>query len=309
MEQVLSEEKIRAIVAHLATLRAEHGEAFATPDLVEPNGEFFPDEFELTPQGIQRVLKRMLGYAPVSDELPIGLGFIEADGEVKDSGCGSGGCGTGGLKEIARGGAVETAEGYAALLHVQDVGDPTIMTTALARAIGRIVLFEADTDVDARDEGALSELTAVAAGLGVIVLNGACVYKKGCGGMKRHQATFLDVDELALATALFVRAADKKASAVRRHLEVTQKESFDAQLAWVDAQPTLVKALAEHPERLADGVFEFEKPKGFFSRLFAKKDDGFGDIPAAKPKRTMSEDERRRIAEAKALVEEAFSES
>lgn len=308
MEQALSEEKIRAIVAHLAQLRAEHGDAFAAPDLVEPNGEFFPDEFSLTPEGVNRVLQRMLSYAPVSDDLEIGLGFIEPDGQVQDSGCGSGACGTGGLKEIARGGAIETDDGYAALLHVADVGEPTIMTTAIARAVGRIVLFEADVEIDARDEGALSELTAVAAGLGVIVLNGACVYKKGCGGMKRHQATFLDVEELALATALFVRATEQKPGTVRRHLEITQREAFDEQLAWVDAHPALVKSLAEHPESLADGVFELEPPKGFFSRLFAKKDGGPESIKPVS-KRTLSEDERRRIAEAKALVDEAFSES
>ncbi|MDF2695420.1 MAG: hypothetical protein K0S65_3803, partial [Labilithrix sp.] len=178
MELTLSEDQIRGIVAHLAHLRAAHGEAFAEPELVEPNGDFFPDEFTLDPEGIDRLLRRMLGYTPLADDLDIGLGFIQPDGEVSGGGCGSGACGTGGLKEIARGGAVETEDGYAALVHVQDVGDPTILTTALARATGRIVLFEADEEVDARDEGALSELTAVASGLGLLLLNGACVYKK-----------------------------------------------------------------------------------------------------------------------------------
>jgi hypothetical protein len=307
MEQALSEEKIRAIVAHLATLRAEYGDAFEAPALVEPNGEFFPDEFTLDPDGIDRVLRRMLGYAPISDDLDIKLGFIEPDGQVMGGGCGSGACGTGGLKEIARGGAMETDDGYAALVHVSDVGDPTIMTTALARAIGRIVLFEGDMEVDARDEGPLSELTAIAAGLGVLMLNGTCVYKKGCGGMKRHQATFLDVEEVALATALFVRASGAKPGTVKKHLEITQKEAFDEQLAWVDSQPTLVRTLAEHPEQLADGVFSFEEKKGIFSRFFGSKPEAMPTSTTTPKKRT--EEELRRLAEAKALVDEAFSES
>jgi hypothetical protein len=307
MELELSEEKIRAIVAHLATLRAEHGDAFADPELIEPNGEFFPDEFKLEPESIERLLHRMLGYAPLSDDLDIGLGFIQPDGEVSGGGCGSGACGTGGLKAIARGGAVETEDGYAALVHVSDVGDPSILTTALARAIGRIVLFEVDADLDPHNEGPLSELTAIASGFGVLLLNGACVYKKGCGGMKRHQATHLDVEEIALATALSVRATGKKPATVKKHLEITQKEAFEAALAWVDGQPTLVKALTERPETLADGVFSFEAPKGFFSRLFAKKED---DLTSMKPKKsTLSEEDRRRMAEAKALVDEALSES
>jgi len=252
----------------------------------------------------------MLGYAPLSEDLEIGLGFIQPDGEVSGGGCGSGACGTGGLKEIARGGAVETEDGYAALVHVQDVGDPVILTTALARAAGRIVLFEADEDVDARDEGPLAELTAIASGLGLLLLNGACVYKKGCGGMKRHQATFLDIEEIALALALFVRTTDKKPGVVRRHLEITQREAFDAALAWVDGQPSLVQALASRPETLEDGVFAFEEKKGLLSRLFSRKssDDELGAVVPSRPPRERSPEELRRIAEAKALVEEALSE-
>jgi hypothetical protein len=141
-----------------------------------------------------------------------------------------------------------------------------------------------------------------------LLLNGSCVYKKGCGGMKRHQATFLEVEEVALALALFVRMTEKKPGTVRRHLEITQKEAFDAALAWVDTQPTLVRALATRPETLEDGVFAFEEKKGLLSRFFARKDDD--DMPAApvsKP-RERSDEERRRLAEAKALVDAALSE-
>lgn len=309
MDLELEEDRIRGIVAHLAHLRAAYQEPFAAPDLVEPTSEYFPDEFTLTPEGVDRVLRRMLGYAPLSEDLEIGLGFIQPDGEVSGGGCGSGACGTGGLKAIARGGAVETDEGYAALVHVQDASDTTILTTTLARAIGRIVLFEADEAIDPRNEGALAELTAIAAGFGVLVFNGACVYKKGCGGMKRHQATFLELEEIALALALFVRTTNIRPSVVRRHVEITQKEAFDAALAWVDGQPALVQALTSQPETLEDGVFSFEKKKSVLSRLFGRKES---DEPLDAIKvvaRERSEEERRRLAEAKALVDEAFSES
>lgn len=309
MELSLNDDTIRGIIARFAHLRASYGDAFAKPDLVEPNGTYFPDDFTLDPAGIDRLFRRMLSYAPLADDLDIALGFIEPDGETTGGGgCGSGACGTGGLKEIARGGAVETEDGYAALVHVQDVGDPAILTTALSRSIGRIVMFEVDEAVDPRDEGALGELTAIASGLGLLLLNGACVYKKGCGGMKRHQATFLDVEEIALGLALFVRTTKAKPGTVRGHLEVTQKEAFDAALAWVDTQPTIVRTLVDEPEKLADGIFRFEEKKGFLSRLFAPKPDDDLRVASVKP-RERSEDERRRLAEAKALVEEALSES
>ncbi len=309
MDFALSEDQVRDIVAHYATLRASHGDAFAAPRLVEPTGEFFPDEFSLDPDGIGRVLRRVLEHSPVRSDVEVGLGFIQPDGEVSGGGgCGGGACGTGGLKEIARGGAVETADGYAALVHVQDVGEPTILTTALARAVGRIVMFEAGEEIDPRDEGPMSELTALAAGFGLLLLNGACVYKKGCGGMKRHQATFLDVEQLAFGLALFVRVTEASPRAVRRHLEVTQKEAFDAALAWVDGQPTLVRALAERPETLQDGVFSLEKKQGLFARLFAKKPEVPLDAGHRPKPRERSPEELRRLAEAKALVDAALTE-
>lgn len=307
MDLDLSEDRIRAIVAHFAHLRANYGEAFAAPDLVEPTGEYFPDEFALEPDSIEQLVHRMMDYVPLSSDLDVGVAFIQPDGEVSGGGCGSGACSTGGLKEIARGGAIETDDGYAVALHVQDVGDPTILTTAIARGLGRVVLFEADEDVDPRDEGALSELTAIAAGLGLILLNGSCVYKKGCGGMKRHQATFLSVEEVAMGLALFVRSNETKPSGVRRHLEVTQKEAFDAALAWVEGQPALVRALREHPETLEDGVFEVESKKGLLSRLFTRPSTD--ERPMQTKRRERTEEELRRLAEAKALVDDALSES
>lgn len=306
----VSPEALRTIVAHLAHCRAAYGEVLGDPDLVEPTGEYFPDEFALEPAAINRLMHRVMSYAPLSSDLDVELVFVEPDGEsAGGGGCGSGACGTGGIKEVARGGAVETDDGYAVLVVATDVGEPKLLTATLARSVGRLVLFEAEEDVDPRVEGALSELTAVASGLGVILLNGACVYKKGCGGMKRHQGTFLSVEEVATALALFVRATGKKPGAVRRHLEVTQREAFDAALAFVDGQPKLVRALTEHPETLEDGVFELEEKKGLLSRLFSskKRDEEIPDsIPVRAKERT--EEERRKIAEAKALVEEAFQE-
>jgi hypothetical protein len=309
----LSEDKIRGIVAELAQLRADHGDAFASPALVEPNGEYFPDHFALDPDGIDALVRRMLTYAPLSGDLDVQLGFIEPDGEAEAAGggCSSGGCstpsrgGAGGAK--ATSGAIETPDGYAVLLHVQDVGDPTVLTTCVARSLGRIVLFETDCDVDVREEGPRAELAAIACGFGLLLLNGACVYKKGCGGMRRHQATFLDLDEIALGLALFVRTTNAKPGAVRRHLEVTQRESFDLALDWVDGQPSLVRTLTERPETLADGIFELEKKKGLFSRLFSRKPAD--DEPTPSARRTeRSVEEERRLAEARALVEEALSD-
>lgn len=317
----LSDASLRSIVAHLAHLRAEYGEVLGDAELVEPTGEYFPDEFALDADSVQTLLERMMTYAPLSEDLEVKLGVVEPEGEDAaqgGGGCGSGACGPGGGgggKGKTLRPAVETDDGYVAVLAATDAGDTTVLTTSLARSVGRIVLFEAGEDVEARDEGAVSELTAVACGLGTILLNGASLYKKGCGGVKRHQATFLSVEELALALALFVRVTDAKPGRVRKHLAVTQREAFDNALSWVDDQPKLVKALADDPETLEDGIFVLEEKKGLFGKLLAKKRSDGDDldvdgVPLSKPKpSTLSEEERRRIAETKALVEEALQDS
>jgi len=128
--------------------------------------------------------------------------------------------------------------------------------------------------------------------------------------MRRHQGTFLGVEELALATALFVRATDAKAGAVKRYLEPTQREAFDAALAWVDSQPKLVRALTEEPEAIEDGVFELEEKKGFLSRILSRRreDDGADAVAPTSKRPERSAEELRRIAETKALVDEALQD-
>jgi hypothetical protein len=313
----LSDDALRSIVAHLAHLRAEYGEVLSDPDLVEPNGEYFPDAFALEPAAIDRLMRRMMTYAPLAADLDVKVAFVEPEEQAAGGGgCGSGACGPGDKSagsQVTKGGAVETAEGYAVVIATGDVAEPKLLTASLARSMGRLVLFEAGEEVDPRVEGALSELTAVACGLGVILLNGAALYKKACGGMRRHQGTFLGVEELALACALFIRATDRKPASVRRHLEITQREAFDLALAWVDGQPKLVRALTKDPESLADGIFSLEEKKGLFSRLLASKkpeeDDPIAAMGAPRPAKERTDEERRRIAETKALVEEALQES
>ena len=305
----LSEETLSSIVAHLAHLRSEYGEVLTDPDLIEPTGEYFPDAFAVEPKAIDRLLRRMMTYAPLSEDLDVQLAFLDPEEAGASGGCGSGACGPGdGAKMVQKGGAVETPEGYGVVLSTSDVGEPKLLTASLARSLGRLVLFEADEDVDPRVEGALSELTAVGCGLGVILFNAAAIYKKGCGGVRRHQGTFLGVEELALANALFVRATGQKPGRVKRHLEVTQREAFEEALVWVDARPKLVAALKSAPEMLVDGVLPVEEKKGLFSRLLSSSKSAEDEMPmsAPRPAKVRTEAELRRLAETKALVDEAL---
>src|SRR5437899_2821594 len=102
----LTGDAIKFIVAHLAHVRAEYGEVLADADLVEPTGDFFPDEFKLEPEAIERLMRRMMTYAPLAADLDVALAFVEPEGQGSapaerpgqgasaGGGCGSGACGT-----------------------------------------------------------------------------------------------------------------------------------------------------------------------------------------------------------------------
>ena len=172
------------------------------------------------------------------------------------------------------------------------------------------MLAEAEEEVDREDVGAMSEIAAAATGLGVLLLAGSHVYRKGCSGASVQECTTLSLGELAVLTALFCAVNDVKQRLAKAHLATTQAEAFDDAVAWVDTNDHLVKALRAAPETLADGVFSMERTRGFLSRLFRKKDNDLSLTAAAvKPARVRTPDEERRLAEARALVEEALSES
>jgi hypothetical protein len=305
----LTEDAQRWLVSRFARFLAQHGEEIGRPDLILPTGEFFPDEFTRDPEGVMRVAKRVLSYAPVSDELELQLGFLEPeDGNGKSGGCGSGACGTGGKAAgVVGGDAIETDTGYGITLGIGDAGNPVLLTAALARGTGAIVLSEAGEQVDADERSAMSELAASVVGFGVLLTSGAYVYGKSCGGVHMRQATHLSVEEHATLLCLFCRVHNHKPSVARTHLETTQREAFDTALRWVDSNPHIIDALRAHPETLVDGVFSIEQEKGIFARLFQKRGPKPDEIAVPKKKaEPRSEAERKRLAEAKALVDEAF---
>lgn len=307
----LSEDAIRAIVSRYAHLRAAYGEDIGAPELLQPSGEHFPDPFTKDGESVARLLTRMIGYAPIADDTRVAIRFLEPSDEASGGkSCGTGGCGTGGAGGGPRDNVIELDDGYIVEVATADVGNGVLITTNLARTIGALVLMEAGEEFEPGELGALSELAAVATGFGLLLLGGSYVYGKSCGGVRVHQATNHGLEELALAVALFVREHDLKPSRARTHLETTQKEAFDEALVWVDSNPEIIAALRTQPHLLADGIFTIEPVKGPIGRFFAKRKL---ETPSAKElvsssatKRKRTPEEERKLAETRALVEEAL---
>lgn len=296
-----SDDALRWLVRTYARLRARHGEAFAVPVLVQPTGAFFPDEFRLDATSVERLLRRLVGYSPVADDVGIELAFIEPSQEG-GGGCGSSACGPAGGSS-PRPSVQELDDGYRVFVATSDVPNPDLLTTSLARAVGALVLHEAGEDVDSGED----EVAGVACGFGVLLASGASVWAKSCGGLRMAQATVLSVEELTVALALFVGIHDAKASDARTHLGATQREAFDLALAWVESNPLLLETLRERPALLETGLFDLEPVRGLVGRWFHKRKlDKELRAPAAPVRTPLSDDKRRRLEEARALVDEVL---
>ena len=166
---------------------------------------------------------------------------------------------------------IEADGGYLLELPVDAVSSPVSLTATLARAAGTIVLAEADEEVVPEKLGGMSELAAIASGLGVIILSGAHVYRKGCGGARVSRHTHLAVEEAAVGLALFTALHGMKPSSVRAHLETTQNEAFGDAVDWVESNPAIAMQLRARPEVLEAGMFRCEPTKGFFGKMLARR--------------------------------------
>jgi hypothetical protein len=307
-----SDDALRWIVRAYASLRAAHGEGIGEPPLVQPTGAYFPDEFAGDVAGVARLLRRMMTFAPIADDLGIELAFVaEGEGgsvESPAAGCGSIACGSGvGRKTRARG-VEEVGDGYRVFVAASDVAHPDLLTTSLARSVGGLVLGEAGEG--AGDGGATerAEMASVACGFGVLLANGAAVWAKACGGLRLASATALSVEEMTVALALFVAVHGVPEGEARRYLQTTQREAFDLGVAWVASNPILVQELRERPALLETGVFDLEPVRGPIGRwLHRRKLDKDLRPVAAAPRPARTAEQVRRFEEARALVDEVRS--
>jgi hypothetical protein len=313
------QETFRRIIPAYAALLAEHKAAFSGSRLVQPNAEFFPDKIDVTPEGLRTLFERVLSYSPVPQDVPFEIGFVESDAAsagASAKSCASGACGASGAsgasgEEKGAGllpSVVEQEDLYIIPLDVTLVRNPVRLTTSLARSAGGLLLAYTDEHVT----GPKAELAAVLTGFGVLLLNGAHMYMKGCSSVKLLVGTDLNVRELAASLALFVSVTGASARDARKTLQPTQDEAFTEAMDFIKTQAELIQKLQTAPELLAGGAFEFEGPRGvigFFGSLFGNKragseDSGFESGAYKSARQARTPEQEARLAEARQLVEE-----
>ena len=264
----LSDAVIRRLVTAYGDFVAEHGEAIGTPELVLPNADFFPDELTPNAEGVDTLLRRMLGYAPLAPDLDVRLRFVESEGGDGGS-CGPCGCGPNAGAKGPGANVVDAGDGYVIDFDVADVAHPVVLTTSLARSIGAIVVHESGDEVAPVAFAARAEVAAVASGFGVLLANGAYIYGKSCGGARVVQATRHSVEEVTHLLALFIMQHDLKSGNARSELDPTARDAFDRAFAWAHSNDEIVTALRDHPASLAAGYFKVQPARLGLGRLFA----------------------------------------
>ncbi len=296
-----TDDSIRRIVKAFAHLRAADGAAIGARALVQPAAAYFPDEFRPDAPSVGQLLRRMIGYAPLSGELGIELA-IRVPEPSHVGGCGGAACSSGGGGGSGGVDVIELEDGYRVEVAATDVGNPDVLSASLARSVGALVLHEAGEPVGAET----SEIAAVVCGFGVLLLNGSAVWAKSCGGLRMAQATVLPVEEIAVALALFAAVHGYKVSEARRHLGATQREAFDAAQDWVESNPLLMESLRDRPARLESGTLDLEPVRGVLGQwLHKRKLEQAMRVRPTKEASVITEARRRRLEEVSALLDEA----
>lgn len=239
--------------------------------LVLPNGEFFPDRFTADEASVQRMLDRLLEHAGISDMALV----VRFWGESAAS-CGSGACGSCGPTQadpesepVQR--LIDAGEHWQVNVLPAEVGSPVALSSALCHAIALAVLREADAPPRQLPLDLAVDLTAIALGYGVLLLEGSHIYRKSCGGPSIARTTALGPTEVALVLALSAAVNQQSLRKVGKYLSATQQEAFAEAAAWADSNPALVRALQASPERVAHGEFQLREPKSWLGRWLGSK--------------------------------------
>lgn len=263
---------LRGVIQRYAALLARLGGEFGARPLVLPNGDFFPDRFEPNEDSARALVRRMQRHAGI-DDIPVKVAVIAMDGAPSAGGCGSGACAAPSqmASDIAR--IVDTGEGWQLNVPQPELGHPVILTTMAARALARIFLVETLPEGGSIEEPveATTDLCAVALGFGPLMLQGAYMYSKSCGGPSVAQSTFVGLPELAMAVALFIEHGNHSVKAALKEMDPTQKALLGEAHALVKSNPALVDRLRTAPEAVADGEFTLEETQPWLLRLLRGK--------------------------------------
>jgi hypothetical protein len=270
------------IVERYARLLSSVGDDLGERPLVLPTGEFFPDRFTSDEASTQRLVARMAAHAGL-DGIPLTTRVVaEEEPDAPHEGCSSG-CAVPAASAAGTPRLVDHGDGFTLNVPSPELGHPVVLTTMVARALGHVFLIEALPDAASIEAPAdlSADYAAVALGFGPLLLEGAYIYSKGCGGPRVAQVTRAALPELAVLTALFIEMGEHPARRATKELGATQEAALGDALEWAKTNRDLCARLVRDPARVAAGDYTFGDSKPWLLRVFGKKrKPSAEDIPA-----------------------------
>jgi hypothetical protein len=263
---------LAAIVERYARLLERVGSEAGERALVLPNADFFPDRFTPDEASVATLVDRMMAHAGLAD-IPLTTRVVAEDGpEAPHSGCSSG-CAVPGAVAGSQPRLTESGDAWTLHVPATEVAHSVVLTTMIARALAHVFLVE--TLPGGVPPEAPAELTAdyaaVLLGFGPILLEGAYIYSKGCGGPSVAQVTRASLPELAVLSALFVEIGGHPARRALRELGTTQAALFAEAHEWAKSNGPLVARLRTDPGSVAARDYTLSDSKPWLLRLFGKK--------------------------------------
>ena len=274
------------LVRRYAHVLQHFGSEIGARPLVRQNGEFFPDRFEKDEPSVARLVRRLQAHAGLDDiPLQVRLLSLEASeagtgggcspgtssGSSASGSCGSGACAPAPVPQAARAARLEEQEaGWVLNVFDAELHHPVALTCQLAQALARVFLAEtqsATATVEAPLEVSV-DLACVALGLGNLVLEGAYVYAKSCGGPSVTQLTALNVGELAIACSLFIAVGGHSGRRAIAELGTTQRALLAEANDWAASNARIIDQLANDPGQLAISAPALGEARPWLLRLF-----------------------------------------
>lgn len=313
--ELVHDERLRWLLRASAFLFEAGAEPVA--GLVLPNGTFFPDAYDGSPDAVQRLQERILEHAGLAD-VPVEVQVVTPDGEAA-RGCKSGGCSAPVLKALTQRRVVPLGErpGYAVAVSAGEVGHPTALTTGLVRAASMIFMAEAEVDdeIDAADREGFVDVAGALLGFGVLLANGAHISHKGCSGVTVQRATALTVEELVVQHAMVSLLFEVTPREAKAELDAEPRRLFDQAWAWARANATLVACVKTDRHAIDSDRYRFVERGGLLARLFGGSPSTSASLPTEdellRAARTMSapkvpSEKARRMAALRDLVDETL---
>jgi hypothetical protein len=280
------EDALSAIVGRYARVLADFGSELGQRALVLPNAKSFPDAFTADSDGAAVLVARMLGHAGLGD-VPVTPRVVDEHGqEASAHGCSSG-CQVPLEADGSMPRLVDDGDGWLLNVPAYELSHPVVLTTTIARALGHVFLAEClpeGTVVEAPAD-LTADYASVALGFGPLLLEGAYVYSKGCGGPRVAQVTRAGLPELSVLTALFMCTGGHSLRGALKELGATQSSALRQAHEWAQSNDSLVTRLRKDPERVAAGDFTLSESKPWLVRLFQRSDRDDEALPVVSSSR------------------------